>query len=376
MNIFSDRAFLPEGVPHAPMLYPFWGHIPIFDDPALDAHRFDDYLERGRDLFRLTGLEEARAAVLPFDWNQTAPNTIYRITRGMPPDPKSRARAFRLAEEFAALAASGGRRTVVFLTQDHVEEGPLAGSVVFRTSLLASSWRPNEYALPYWVRDEVEARFGGELPLREKRARPSVGFCGQSPMKMDVRARLNRRLRAARVVRALARPLGRDPTLNYAFYTRAQALEALSRSREVQSNFILRDAWFDGAFERGVRRPRLEHSRREYVENMLGSDYVLCVRGLGNYSIRFFETLSCGRIPVFVNTDCVLPFEEWIDWRQYCVWVEGREVARVAEKVAEFHAGLSDGEFKDRQRACRRLWLDWLSPLGFFKNFRRYFDGQ
>jgi len=49
-------------------------------------------------------------------------------------------------------------------------------------------------------------------------------------------------------------------------------------------------------------------------------------------------------------------------------------VARVAEKVAEFHEGLSDGEFKDRQRACRRLWIEWLSPLGFFKNFRRYFD--
>jgi hypothetical protein len=97
---------------------------------------------------------------------------------------------------------------------------------------------------------------------------------------------------------------------------------------------------------------------------------------MGNYSIRFYETLSCGRIPVFVNTDCVLPFEEWIDWKSYCVWVEAHEVARAAEKVAEFHDGLSDAEFRDRQRACRQLWLDWLSPLGFFKNFRRYFESE
>jgi hypothetical protein len=376
VNIFSDRAFLPEGVPHAPMLYPFWGHVPIFDDPVLDAHRFDRYVERGRDLFRLTGLEEARAAVLPFDWNHTAQNTMYRIARGIPPDPEERGRAAALAEEFAALAASGGRPTVVFLTHDHVEEVSLAGSFVFRTSMLASRRRPHEHALPYWMPDEVEARLGGELPLREKAARPSVGFCGQSPMKMDVRSRLDRRLRATRAVRALARLLGRSAQLNYAFYARAQALEALSRSREVRTNFVLRRAWFDGNFDRGVERPRLEQTRREYVENIFGSDYVLCARGMGNYSIRFYETLSCGRIPVFVNTDCVLPFEEWIDWKSYCVWVEAHEVARAAEKVAEFHDGLSDAEFRDRQRACRQLWLDWLSPLGFFKNFRRYFESE
>jgi hypothetical protein len=374
VNLFSDRAFLPEGVPHAPILFPFWGEVPCFDDPALDAHRFDRYLERGRDLFRLTGLEEARAAVLPFDWNSTGEPTLYRRAKGLPTDPEVRERAVGRAEEFVALAASKDRPAVVFMTRDSVEEVPLAGSVVFRTSLLASARRPNEYALPYWMPDEVEARFGGELPLRKKSARPSVGFCGQSPMKADARTRLSRSLRAVPVVRDLAYRLGVNPDADFSFYARAQALAALSRSREVESNFILRDAWFGAAVEPGAGRRRLERLRREYVENMLGSDYVLCVRGHGNYSIRFYETLSCGRIPVFVNTDCVLPFEGWIDWRRYCVWVEGGEVARVAEKVAEFHAGLSDAEFKDRQRACRRLWLDWLSPLGFFKNFRRYFD--
>lgn len=118
----------------------------------------------------------------------------------------------------------------------------------------------------------------------------------------------------------------------------------------------------------------MEQSRRQHVENMFESDYVLCTRGSGNYSIRFYETLCNGRIPVFVNTDCVLPFEEWIDWRQYCVWVEAREVSRVAERVAEFHQSLSPAEFKDRQRACRSLWEEWLSPYGFFKNIRRYFE--
>jgi hypothetical protein len=67
----------------------------------------------------------------------------------------------------------------------------------------------------------------------------------------------------------------------------------------VQTNFILRDKWFNGAYEDGrLNRARMDESRREYVENMFGSDYVLCTRGSGNFSIRFYETLSSGRIRV------------------------------------------------------------------------------
>ena len=374
MNIFSDKAFLPEDIPHGYLLFPFWGLRPALNDPALDRHRFDRYVERGAELFRLMSLEEARAAVLPFHWEQVDQYELNKKLKGLPFDPEGLKRAVASAKEFAALAADKGKPVVVFFKEDVLDEVPLQNSIVFRTSLLASARRPNEYAVPYWMPDEVEETFGGELPLREKRARPVVGFCGLSPLRLNARTRLFRGLTRVPVVRGLAHRLGVRPPGRFSFYLRARALDAVARSREVRSNFILRDAWFGGAFARGLDRQRYERARREYVENMFGSDYVLCTRGVGNYSIRFYETLSSGRIPVFINTDCVLPFEEWIDWRQHCVWVEGHEVARVAEKVAEFHESLSDAEFKDRQRACRQLWLEWLSPLGFFKNFRRYFD--
>ena len=181
VNIFSDKAFVPEDIPHGSLLFPFWGFRPAFGDPTLDAHRFDRYVEQGADLFRLTSLEEARVAVLPFEWDQVDQYELYRKIKGVPFNPEGLKRANNLAEEFAALAASKGRPVVVFLSQDGVDEVPLRNSVVFRTSLLASSRRPNEYALPYWMPDEVDAFFGGELPVREKTARPVVGFCGQSP---------------------------------------------------------------------------------------------------------------------------------------------------------------------------------------------------
>jgi hypothetical protein len=39
-----------------------------------------------------------------------------------------------------------------------------------------------------------------------------------------------------------------------------------------------------------------------------------------------------------------------------------------------FHGALAAGAFEDLQRACRRLWLEWLSPMGFFSQIHRYLE--
>lgn len=375
MNIYSDSAFLPEGVPHAPLLYPFWGFRSSYGKGTLGRRSYEHYIERGAELFDLTCARDAAFAVLPFHWEQVVDYRVYHAAEGVGANGGGgAAQLARRAEEFVALAAREGRPAVVFFSHDLTDAVPLDNAVVFRTSMRARGRRPDEYAMPFWMPDEVEALFGGELPLREKSARPVVGFCGYNPLKLDGRAKLKYKLAAVPGVSRAARRLGVNLHDEHPFRTRAEALEAVSRSRDVETNFVMRGAWFNGSFEGGrVNRTLMEESRAEYVENLFASDYVLCTRGSGNYSIRFYETLSSGRIPVFVDTDCVLPFEEWIDWRRYCVWVDGREVSRVAERIAEFHEGLSPAEFKDRQRACRGLWEEWLSPYGFFKNMRRYF---
>ena len=78
---------------------------------------------------------------------------------------------------------------------------------------------------------------------------------------------------------------------------------------------------------------------------------------------------------IFVNTDCVLPYDFAIDWKKYCVWVEESELSSIAEKVLDFHSKLSDREFVELQYECRNLWEKWLSPEGFFKNIYRHLNG-
>ena len=90
------------------------------------------------------------------------------------------------------------------------------------------------------------------------------------------------------------------------------------------------------------------------------------MRGKGNYSYRFYETLAAGRIPVFVNTDSPLPLPDMVDWKAHCVWVEHDEVENIGEKILMFHESLSASEFEEIQVRNRRLWQSLLTPERFF----------
>ncbi|MEE4247598.1 MAG: exostosin family protein, partial [Kangiellaceae bacterium] len=105
----------------------------------------------------------------------------------------------------------------------------------------------------------------------------------------------------------------------------------------------------------------------EFYENIKNSDYVVCMRGAGNFSNRFYETLAMGRIPVFINTDCLLPLEEVIQWKNHVVWVEYNEREKITEKILEFHSILNEESMNALFDANRRLWRDHLQRSSYFK---------
>ena len=86
-------------------------------------------------------------------------------------------------------------------------------------------------------------------------------------------------------------------------YERAKLLSYFVKSDKVKTNFIYRENYRGGA----ITTEQRTKTTLEYYNNILESDYVLCVRGAGNFSVRLYETLMMGKIPVFVNTDCLLP---------------------------------------------------------------------
>jgi len=166
-----------------------------------------------------------------------------------------------------------------------------------------------------------------------------------------------------------------SPTVGYA--PRVAAIQALRRSRTVRFRNTLLGAspvqWRCGYMVDGVIDSSRDPSqlRQAYLEDLDDSDYVLCARGQGNYSLRLFETLAMGRIPVVLDTDLVLPFEDEIDWRSLVVWIPAGGEHTIGERVAAFHQDLGPEQFLERQVRLREVFERWIEPAAFFNQWAR-----
>jgi hypothetical protein len=349
LKLFSDQRFLPGGIAHESILSPFWGNS--FANAELPGASYYEalgqYSNLGQSFFELSSLEEADVIIFPGNLEKVF-------------DP----RYLSLATELSEKARLTGKLTAGFFWGDCSDKSlPISCDLVFRNSLYRSHKSRCDFAYPNWTVDFVETYFDGNVPIRQKPSKPVIGFCGfigSSDIKLYTK----------RFLYQFKKQLGRGfPPPHYTGHLlRKKALSALSNSKLIETNFVFRD---NMGF---VGQASTMHNayRSMYVNNMQESDYLFCCRGYGNYSYRFYEVLSAGKIPIFLDTDCVLPYDFEIDWKKYCVWVKQEELPIIAEKIAEFHENLSPQEFVDLQYDCYKIWKEKLSPTGFFRNFYKH----
>ncbi len=258
--------------------------------------------------------------------------------------------------------AAAGLRTIVCLDHDYSRPVDLGqpDAVVLRTSMQASATYAGEHAMPPLVEDP----WAGATPeWRPWRRRPGVGFMGQ------VNAGATHRL-AGHTPGApppeghwLAGP--REPSVfpqpvDVSGVIRSRALAGLAGSAVVDASVVVRDQFHGNVDDAGERARR----RVEYAAHLAASDYVLCVRGAGNYSIRLFETMAMGRVPVIVETDLVLPCADVVDWDGLAVRVPLSEITRVDVHVAAAHDQGPEA-FARRQLLAREAYVQWLCAEGF-----------
>jgi hypothetical protein len=348
LKIFTDRAFLPEGFTHSMMLKPHWGDWVSHDGFAV-------YTAEGAEFQELTGPDEADVALLPFDG-------CYLLSG----DPAVASRAREAAGRFAGVAADAGLPVVLVTNDDSVAPVGIDGAINLRTSIDRRRRTPGDYALPGWFEDLVTNRLGGSIVVRDRPDVPTVGFCGLASSRGP-----GPRRRLKMIARGALRSVGMHLPLNDGVFLRKRAMDAIEAHPGLRTNFIVRDQFFGGT---NLDAAAGERVRREYVDNLVDCDYALSARGYGNYSFRFYEALSIGRIPVLIDTDCVLPFDFLHDYREFCVIVPEGDVDRVGDHILRFHDRLSPGAFRELQARIRRFWMEWLSPYMYFRHFPSHLE--
>lgn len=316
----------------------------------MDAQRIEMYGVSEKDFEFTEQVEDADLVILTMAWN-------YYV----------KTKQTDLAISFVKECGILGKKVIAFNADDFGVRMPYFDNLlVVRSSGYKSKFSTNEYSLPPFISDPLKKYFEtAEVIIRPYQAKPVVGFCGQANASFpnSTKEILNTALRNLRFYLGLS--VQEPQQLLSTSFLRASVLRRLGKATEITSNFILRKK-----YRAGVKADKDKHQTTlEFYDNLRDSDYVVCVRGAGNFSVRFYETLSMGRIPIFINTDCALPLEEEINWKKHVVWVEYRERHLVAEKLIEFHKGLSEQEFIDLQLANRKLWEEKLRLGGFFKHF-------
>ena len=300
IRLFSQRSHYRPGDRGmlADILRPYWKDSPISAEERIAAYGVQT------ERFQLVD-EPANAdfCVLPMYWN-----FYYAQHR------------IRDAQNFVQTALSHGKPVISWVGGDFGVRVPSDAVYVFRASGYRSRRGSRQFASPVFIRDPAKEMPNNDLVFRSKPERPRIGFCGQAGDSFWKRTS-KVMMTAARNSSFYLRFSPHEPQSLYPpTLLRARALQILERCPHVDTIFVKREKYRAGADPDDV--VSRQTTRREFLENIWETDYAVCIRGTGNFSQRFYEVMAMGRIPVFVNTDCMLPFDHIVDWRQYCVWVE------------------------------------------------------
>ncbi len=104
--------------------------------------------------------------------------------------------------------------------------------------------------------------------------------------------------------------------------------------------------------------------RLSYLQTLAESLTVLCPRGEGLNSIRFFESMALGRIPVLVSDSCLLPFEDDINYSECTFKISEADIPRAGTILADWIAASGEERLLGMCRRARAVWEQHFSAHG------------
>ncbi len=326
-----------------PLLKPFFKN-----EEYTDEERLDLYGITSQDIAFVDDPMLAEILILPMSWN------YYVFT-------EKKQFALEFIDQYSHLK----QKIFIYNAGDIGYKIPyFPNTNVFRLAINRLPKEDNVFIIPPFIQDPLRAFFNSSsIYLRSYSDKPLVGFCGfAKTSKVDATLELLK-IGLQNVLSLLNLRKEESQQFLSSSYFRGRILKILKKSSSIETNFITRKK-----YRAGAQLGNISHSTvLEFYNNMNDSDYVLCARGSGNFSVRFYETLAMGRIPVYVNIQGALPLDTQIKWRDHVVWIEREEVNIIDEKIKAFHDLLDQQTFQKLQEANRKLWRRNLTMKGFFK---------
>ena len=355
VKFYINKNLIDKNLPHNPLLYPFWGPDMTNRNPfrvaLFNAHNYDT------DYFCLVdNIKDADFILIPYRYNAL------------------RKKNYKLFETHLDESKKYNKPVLIDATGDIEYKIDYKNVYALRISGYRFEKSSNDIHIPPYADDLLERFYDGDLHIREKQEVPIVGFAGWAYLSPYQYVRSFIRGLPNRIVGLFNK--------NYAakkkgVFFRMETIKILKASSLIRTNFLVRKS-FSGNRKTVEKDP--QELRKEFVDNFIDSDYALCIRGDANASVRLFEALSMGRIPIILDTEYIFPLENKVNYKDFSLIVDFRDLPRIDSVIRDFHDKISNEEFKEMQHRAREAYrqyfrVDSLTPhiMNYLMNFINIF---
>ena len=215
-------------------------------------------------------------------------------------------------------------KIIVLIVDDYeFELKSYDNQIIVRTSGDKSLLKNNEYILPYLFNPQLNLE-----PLPKTTVKPIIGFCGWNSTH------------------------------------RQEILKKMRNDKRLKINFIIRRKFMGG------NRSKESH-KKDFYDNMQQSHFIICNRGTGNFSMRFYETLAAGRIPVVVDTDMQLPLNNVASYKD--IIIMEKTVEEVIEKILFVW---KNKDIEKMQKDCSEFYKKYLTEENYAQWLYQEIDNQ
>lgn len=269
-------------------------------------------------------------------------------------------------DELKHFAQQNDLKTIIFAYGDLHEDIIFDNSIILRTAKYKSKLHDNEIILAPFIED-LGDKYGVDYRMKSEIA--NIGFAGMTHLpnlKSEIKYQI--RLFLSRVKEILG---WRFVFERQGLYFRRKVITILSGSNFVNLQTLKRKSY---SASKSTIQGNPQLMRQEFIDIIKNSDLPLVIRGDGNFSLRFFEVLSLGRVPLFIDTDTPLPFEDEIDYDSFMVRVNYKDINCLPEIVSEFWNKTSDEQFLEMQEKARLNFENTLRPDVFYKKLFSSFE--
>ena len=313
--------------------------------PIFPRARHKLYGLQTEDLVTSESIEDSDMLILPLTWNYYLEYGKLNV-------------ATKIIKEYERYK----KPILTWASGDYSLKIPEGNYILLQHNLFKSKQKKNQYAYPTIIRDPLNTLKLYGIDVSMEKDNFSLNFCGIA--NKNIFDKLENKIKETlfRSISKIKRPFLKFEEPISGMHIRGEILKNLNHSNKLRTNIIIRnrkDRWL-------IDKQKYKF---QYWSNIFSAPFTLCIRGRGNFSVRLYETLAVGRIPVIIDTDCVFPLENKINWKKHCIIIKNRDPHKAVEAIEKLIGGLSHTEIIQLQIVNRKLWKENLSFSGFYYSF-------